>query len=103
MTTTSKSTKMTKEQAVAILAAAGLDTMEGALAAVGEAAARKWGESERQPAIDQTRGKSHGLVVNAAIHYDVATTDSQLAEAARVAKVLTRSDWGKLRAAAADE
>ena len=97
MTTTNKSNKsrMTTEQAMQVLAAAGLDTKEKALAAYGDRIAAKWGEAERAAGIAQKRGLSHGLVANAVVVFDADAIDDRLHAA--VQRILTDEDWAWLR------
>lgn len=87
--------KMTKDQALAVLAVHGLDTRDGALAAYGDKVAAKWGESEREHGIRQKRGKSHGLIANSVVVFDVNNLDEGLRTAVKA--ILTEDDWAELR------
>ena len=53
-------------------------TLQNALAIYGDQVAKKWGEAERAAGIAMMRGKSVGLVLNAAARYDTANPDAAL-------------------------
>jgi len=83
------------EQAMRLLAERGLDTRDSAVEVYADLAAKKWGESEREAARSQMRDRSHGLVVNAVVHYDVEAIDEELRAASK--HLLTDDDVSFLR------
>lgn len=89
------SRRLTREQALTVLARHGLDTREGALKAYGDRVASKWGEAERACGIRQRQGHSHGLLANAVAVYDPAAIDPELHAAVKA--ILTDTDWAWLR------
>jgi len=86
---------MPMDQAMKLLADRGLDTRDGAVQRYADLAAAKWGEGERDAARSGLRGRSHGLVVNAVVHYDIDAIDEELRSAAR--HLLTDDDVSFLR------
>ena len=69
-------------------------TLQNALAIYGDQVAKKWGEAERAAGVAMMRGKSIGLVLNAAARYDAANPDEALIALAK--QHATKSDRMKL-------
>ncbi len=87
--------KMTKDQAMAVLSARGLDTRDAAINKLVDLYAAKWGEGERAATKDMLRGYSYGRAINSIAHFDVNAIDDELAAAAK--HILTDKDWAELR------